>query len=104
MDKNQGIIEFLAMSGILPLAVFFLMILGGIALVLLVIFAVSKSKTDSKARQDDNEFQKLETYYDPRLPERTCPNCSNSIRKGKVVCGSCGKLDSSVLSIQIVQE
>ncbi|APP04942.1 MULTISPECIES: hypothetical protein [Vibrio harveyi group] len=98
MDKNQGIIEFLAMSGILPLAVFVLLILGGIAFVLLVIFVVSKSKTDSKSRQDDNEFQKLETYYDPRLPERSCPNCSSSIRKGKVVCGSCGKLDSSVIS------
>ncbi|EHG1305002.1 hypothetical protein J4M96_004256 [Vibrio parahaemolyticus] len=98
MDKSQGIIEFLAMSGILPLAVLVLMILVGIGFVLLVIFAVSKSKTDSKARQDDSEFQKLETYYDPKLPEHSCPNCSSSIKKGKIVCGSCGKLDSSVIS------
>jgi len=99
MNNNQAIIEFLAMSGILPLAVFVLLIMGGIGLVLLFVFAVSKTKTDSKSRQDDTEYKKLETYYDPRLPERSCPNCSGRIKKGRVLCDSCGKLDNSLVSI-----
>lgn len=98
MDKNQGIIEFLAMSGILQLAVLILMILSGLGFVFLAVFAVSKSKTGRKSKQDDNELKKFQTYYDPMLPEHSCPNCSSNIKKGKIVCGNCGELDSSVIS------
>ncbi|WP_234920727.1 hypothetical protein, partial [Vibrio anguillarum] len=98
MSKNQGIIEFLAMSGILPLAIFLIIILGGIGFLLLAVFSMSKDKSASCAQQDGSECKRLDTYYDPSLPERSCPNCSGNISKGKVVCSTCGELDSNVIS------
>ncbi|GHX30311.1 hypothetical protein VCSRO107_3594 [Vibrio cholerae] len=94
MTKNQGIIEFLAMSGILSLAIFLVIILAGMGFLLLAVFSMSKNKPASCAQQDDSECKKLSTYYDPRLPQRSCPNCSGNISKGKVVCSACGELDS----------
>ncbi len=58
----------------------------------------NRNNNPAKTNRIPNEFKKFDTYYDPRLPERLCPNCSSSIKKGKVVCGSCGRLDSSVES------
>ncbi|WP_234917399.1 hypothetical protein, partial [Vibrio anguillarum] len=100
MSKNQGIIEFLAMSGILPLAIFLIIILGGIGFLLLAVFSMSKDKSASCAQQDGSECKRLDTYYDPSLPERSCPNCSGNISKGKVVCSTCGELDSNVISTE----
>ncbi|GAB2648989.1 hypothetical protein [Vibrio panuliri] len=99
MDKYQGIIEFLAMSGILPLAILVFLFLAGFGLILLIVFAASKSKTDSQSAQGNNDIQSFEKYYDPGLPERACQNCLSSIKKGRVVCDKCGKLDSRVVSI-----
>ncbi len=64
----------------------------------LVLLKWNRNNKPAKTNRTPNEFKKFDTYYDPRLPERSCPNCSSSIKKGKVVCGSCGKLDSSVIS------
>ncbi len=77
MSKNQGIIEFLAMSGILPLAIFLIIILGGIGFLLLAVFSMSKDKSASCAQQDGSECKRLDTYY-----VLVCPNDRALIAQG----------------------
>ncbi|WP_082039072.1 hypothetical protein [Vibrio hyugaensis] len=90
MSEHQGIIEFLAMSGILPLAVVLLCIIGGMVCLILCIFIVSRNRKTQAQVGHGNEFSKENTYHDPRLPKRECYKCKSGITKGKPVCSVCG--------------
>ena len=106
MSENQGIIEFLAMSGLLHVLAILLLLIGVVILVVIAIYASSKSSQKKQmavaddGRQDgiqiDNvqgqEFMRLSSYYDPNLPQRACVSCANVIKKGKAVCNQCGAL------------
>lgn len=73
MSKHQGIIEFLAISGILPLAVILLCFIGGMFFLILCIFIVLRNKK--------------------QVQERKCYKCKSGITKGKPICSVYGHLN-----------
>lgn len=52
MSKHQGIIEFLAISGILPLAVILLCFIGGMFFLILCIFIVFRNKKNRYRKEN----------------------------------------------------
>ncbi|HHC6615602.1 TPA: hypothetical protein ACN311_004924 [Vibrio parahaemolyticus] len=92
------LLEAFAMSGFLMIALYFLAlcVVGGVIIVVLrAIFLDKKSSVLSVTSNDkDNKYLKLKSYYDPSYPKRVCANCSAVIKRGKVYCVECGKLDN----------
>lgn len=106
MSEYQGIIEFLAMSGLLHILAIVVLLVVVVIVVVIAIYASSKSSskrqmvTAEGTKQEVIEttplkgqaFMRLASYYDPNLPQRACVNCTSTIKKGKAVCHQCGTL------------
>ncbi|MGF1727356.1 hypothetical protein [Photobacterium nomapromontoriensis] len=96
MSSHQGIIEFLAMSGILHVAAMLLVLMVFMVIVVVAVVMLSKKKkanvSDDIRAANNQKFMTSASYYDPTLPERMCENCAGTIKRGKVMCEKCGAL------------
>ena len=106
MSESQGIIEFFAMSGLLHILAILVLLVVIVIVVVIAIYASSKSSSKREMVADGGvkqkvietnsikgqEFMRLASYYDPKLPQRACVSCASTIRKGKAVCAQCGAL------------
>lgn len=94
-QEMSAVIIALAMSGLLPFAIFLLILL--VITIIVITIILSKIKIDralaTRPLEKNDEYKKMRTYYDPSYPKRICTNCKEEIEEGQVYCFNCQHLE-----------